>query len=154
MDIELTVGGTSKGELVGLLKSHGVRLNEYAEMLLANDGFNVSQNPYTLLLRSVSLEDIGLPGGGTYAEIVAAAIPHGLVECPLEAAPHLRLAHRDQPIGPYLTVASPEPRPGTTFPNGFYLRHLDDGLWLRGYESGPENIYAADFSDFVFAVTD
>lgn len=40
----------------------------------------------------------------------------------------LRLQYLDQPQGPYLTVASPETRPGPETPNGFYLRHIDDVL--------------------------
>jgi hypothetical protein len=64
------------------------------------------------------------------------------------------LSYLEQPLGPYLTVASRELRPGLETPNGFYLRHLDDGLWLRGYEAGPENVYLSDFTDFVFALVD
>ena len=45
-------------------------------------------------------------------------------------------------------------RSGPETPNGFYLRRLEDGLWLRGYESGPENIYPPGFTDFVFMHAD
>jgi hypothetical protein len=65
-------------------------------------------------------------------------------------APHLRLRYLDQPEGPYLTVASAKLRAEDAFPNGLYLRRLEDGLWLRGYNAGPENTYAPDFTDFVF----
>jgi hypothetical protein len=81
---------------------------------------------------------------------MAKAATLGLGPCPLEVAPHLRLSYLDQLEGPYLTVASLKLRPGAETPNGFYLRRLDDGLWLRGYESGPENVYPPDFSEFVF----
>ncbi len=98
----------------------------------------------------VSLTEIGLPEGGRYQEIVEHAAKAGLEPCPLELAAHLRLQYLDQPDGRYLTVASVELRPGPETPNGFYLRRLDGDLWLRGYESGPENVYAPDFSRFAF----
>jgi hypothetical protein len=60
------------------------------------------------------------------------------------------LAYLDQQHGPYLTVASPELRPGWSTPNGFYLRSLPGGVWLRGYDAGPENIYQPGFTNFAF----
>lgn len=149
---EIRVGGRTKPELLAELLQQDVTLDEYAHDLFADPKFTTAHAPRTVRVRQVSLPDIGLTAGGTFDEIVAAAVLCDLQLCPLEVAPHLRLAHLDQPVGPYLTVASPEPRPGPESPNGFYLRHLDDGLWLRGYEAGPENIYPPDFSDFVFEV--
>ena len=72
---------------------------------------------------------------------------------PLEVAPHLRLQYTDQPNGPYLTVASQKLRSDETFPNGLYLRSLDDGLWLRGYCATPDVVFAPDFSDFAFLLS-
>ncbi len=31
-----------------------------------------------------------------------------------------------------------------------HLRHLSEWLWLRGYESNPENVYPPGFTDFAF----
>ncbi len=149
---ELDIGGVSKTELLAALERQRVQLNEYARALFADEAFHTSPRSRTVRLAQVSPVDLGLPDGGRYDEIVAAAADRGLEPCPLEAGPHLRLAHLDQPLGPYLTVASPELRPGPETPNGFYLRRLDDGLWLRGYEAGPENHYPSDFTDFVFLV--
>ncbi len=151
---KISIGGRTKPELLAELSHHDVLLNEYAHNLFADPKFTTAPAPQTVRVQRVSLSDIGLSDGGTFDEIVAAAACRDLQLCPLEVAPNLRLAYLDQPVGPYLTVASPEPRPGTESPNGFYLRHLDDGLWLRGYEAGPENIYPPDFSDFVFEVHD
>ncbi len=149
--IELRVGGVSKPELLVRLTEQSVSLNEYARVLFADDGFTTSDEARDVRLAVVSLSELGFAQGGVFAEIVERAISLGLEPCELEVAPHLRLHYLDQPEGPYLTVASLELQPDTTFPNGFYLRQLKDGLWLRGYESGPENIYAVDFTDFVFS---
>lgn len=151
---ELSIGGVPKDELLARLGRRGVSLNDYARALFADAAFTTSPEVHILRLVQVSLPEIGLPHGGRFDEIVANAAASGLEPCPLEVGPHLRLDHLDQPRGPYLTIASHELRPGPETPNGFYLRHLDDGLWLRGYEAGPDNVYPPDFTDFVFVLTD
>ncbi len=77
-----------------------------------------------------------VPEGATYADSLVRAASVRLEPCALEAGPHLRLNYLDQPEGPYLTVASVLLRTDESLPNGFYLRRLADGLWLRGYASG------------------
>ena len=145
---ELRVGGTTKKYSCTLLSQQGVMLNDYARALFADEGFTTSIEACDLQLMEVSLPEIDLPNGGRFDQILAHAARYELQPCPLEVGPHLRLAYLDQPQGPYLTVASLELREGPEAPNGFYLRHLDDRLWLRGYESGPENIYPPDFTTF------
>lgn len=149
---ELPIGGVTKAELLERLDRTGVALNDYARDLFADADFTTSATVRTLRLAVVSLSDLGLVDGGRFDEIVARAATLGLETCPIEVGPHLRLHHLDQPEGPYLTVASPELRPGPETPNGFYLRRLDGQLWLRGYEAGPENVYPPDFTDFVFGI--
>ncbi len=146
----LTIGGVTKRELLVRLKEASVSLNDYARELFDDPGFHTMPGSSEVEVVAISLPELGLSEGGTFDQILEHAAAKGLKTCPLEVAPHLRLSYLDQPRGPYLTVASRELHPGTEQPNGFYLRHLDDGLWLRGYESGPENVYAPDFSDFVF----
>ena len=150
----LRIGGLTKDELLERLAARSVSLNQYARTLFADNDFTTSNDVTDIDLAIVSVPEIGLPDGGTYADILANAAKVGLRPCPLEVAPHLRLDYLDQPAGPYLTVASLELRPGPDTPNGFYLRRLDDGPWLRGYESGPENIYPPDFTKFVFLLPD
>ncbi len=147
---ELCIGGVTKAELLARLRLKGVSLNDYARTLFADSAFTTSSEVRCVRVVQVSLAEIGLPDGGRFDEILIEAARLGLEPCPLEVGPHLRLAFLDQPMGPYLTVASRELRPGPETPNGFYLRRLEDGLWLRGYEAGPENVYPADFTDFVF----
>jgi len=151
---DLRVGGLTKPELLQRLEHHNVSLNDYARDLFADADFETSSTSRDVRLVLVSLPEIGLPAGGTFDEILTKAANVGLEPCPLEVAPHLRLSYLDQPEGPYLTVASVKLRSGPETPNGFYLRRLEDGLWLRGYESGPENIYPPGFTDFVFMHAD
>ncbi len=148
--VDLTIGGLTKSELLSELGQRSISLNDYARLLFADPARGTATHTQDIQVAVVTLPEIGLPCGGTFAEILDHASALGLEPCPLDVAPHLRLAYLDQPQGPYLTVASLELRPGPETPNGFYLRHLPDGLWLRGYESGPENVYPPDFTDFAF----
>ena len=151
---ELRVGGVSKDALLRRLAQCSVSLNEYARALFADDEFTTSSQARTVLVTFVSLPEIGLPDGARFEEILGRAADVGLQPCPLEVAPHLRLDYLDQPQGPYLIVASLKLRPGSSIPSGFYLRRRKNGLWLRGYRSGPEHIYAPDFGDFAFLHVD
>ena len=115
--------------------------------------FTVSEHRQSIDVIVVSMGDLGLASGGTLLDIFERAESRGYGLCPLEVASHLRLRLLDQPPGPYLTVASPRPRPGDMdFPAGFYLRRLDDGLWLRGYRTDDDWIWPPHFSQFVFAL--
>jgi len=148
----LRVGAVSKDDLLRRLGRTSIRLNDYARALFADPDFKTSNETQDLRLAVVSLPEIGLPNGGRFPDILSAAKNAGLEPCTLEVAPHLRLDYLDQPEGPYLTVASPTFRHEPSTPNGFYLRRLADGLWLRGYNAAKEHVYAPDFTDFVFHV--
>jgi len=149
---EIRVGGTSIRELLRQLEAQSVSLNDYAKTLFDDPRFTTSPEPHKVRLVVVSPLELGLPDGGTHAEIVTRAQDTGLRSCSLETAPHLRLQYPDQPVGPYLTVASEHLRADDLYPNGLYLRRLEDGLWLRGYNASPDYIYPLDFTRFVFAL--
>jgi len=79
-----------------------------------------------------------------------------LSECPLELGPHFRLQFPDQPEAvaktPALTGRAP---PGSITvlsrpldeddltPKGFYLQRRAGLLWLRGYRSSFDHVWAA-----------
>lgn len=148
---ELTIGGVPKEDLRVRLAAGSVSLNVYAEVLFDAPEFTVVDHEERIVLVTASLADLGLPSGGSLPAIFDRAESLGYAPCPLEVAPHLRLRLVDQSPGPYLTVASPRPRPDDMdFPAGFYLRHLEDGLWLRGYRTDDDWIWPPDFSEFVF----
>lgn len=144
------VGGLDTEALRAALAAAGIQLNAYAEALLASPAFRPRRAPEDVTITVVSLPWLGLREGGTFAEIVGRAAKRGLDLCALDVGPYLRLAMSGQPLGPYLTVASPPPGPDEERPNGFYLRRLDDGLWLRGYVASADHVYAADFGTWAF----
>ena len=144
----VTVGGTTKPELLQLLASHGVQWNAMATRLLDDARFTTAPSSTTLRTWETSVGELGLASGATIDAILARAEAHGLMPGPLELGPHLRLQLLDQsearvdhvqprhqaPPGS-LTVASIPLSNDEDFPCGFYLRRIDGTLWLRGYRS-------------------
>ena len=111
-----------------------------------------------MLFRSVklvkaSLADLELSETCSVSEFSNRANELGLKMCPLYLAAFLRLEYLDQPEGPYLTVASLKPIDDETFPNGFYLRNIENTLWLRGYRADGFADWPGS-NEFVFIADD
>jgi len=153
----IRIGGLSKAELRRKLEDAAVALNAYAEQLFASDRFETCETSRHVDIAVLSVGDLGLPAGGTMAEIVKRAAELGLQPCLLELGPHFRLQFLDQPEAdpsederPHqappgsITVVSEPLIDDDDFPKGFYLRCIDGVLWLRGYVSGPGHIWQPD----------
>ena len=144
----VSCGGTSKEALLHRLRDSGVKLNDLALSLFADGRFTASPVPAEVQVLEVSVASLGFPAGATFGPLVEGAAAAGLGLCPLELAPHLRLALLDQPEGanrhpstqgcaPHgsITVASAPLDSSEEVPKGFYLRRIEGTLWLRGYRS-------------------
>ena len=158
------VGGASKAELLSRLQDAGVQLNEYARVLFADPRFITTAASSPITIVQVTVANLGLPEGGTFAAISQKAFNLGLSLCPLELGPCLRLHYVDQPEGflgqpasrntappGSITVASEPIAVDEDTPQGFYLRRIDGALWLRGYRSWAGHIWSPEdqlvFSD-------
>lgn len=149
--LELEVGGMARAELVRALQDAGVALNAYAETLLADPVFDRQQRQRLRLVER-SVADLGLPDGGTLAQVFAAAQRSGLGLCPPVTGPYLRLATLHQGDAPdsvmsrgraptgSVAIASAPLRDDDAYPKGFYLRVVDGQAWLRGYRSDDEHV--------------
>ena len=159
------VGGMDKHELVEALRRHNVRLNQAAEALFHHPQFTLLAESKVVDIAVVSVSGLGFREGATYQQLTSQALESGLVECPIELAPHLRMQFLDQPEGsagfpatqhraPFgsVTVASSPLDGGGETPKGFYLRRIDGVLWLRGYWSRPDNVWS-EGDVFVFSRT-
>lgn len=155
----IRIGAAHKAELLSRLDAADVKLNDYARALFADDRFTTSPAGSTIEIKELKVSELGLREGGTYERIVAQAKGVGLSECPLEAAPHLRLQSLDQPEGsldkppsrhcaPYGSVTVAALLPAGDLMTGFYLRRIDGELWLRGFRCSadhgwsPEDVFA------------
>lgn len=132
---EITMGGTSKEELLQQLAHAGVQTNLHAETLFAHPSFLPSSSMVTVGLVKTNLAELGLTDTCTFEAFESRATELGLKLCPLHLAAFLRLNYLDQPPGPYLTIASKPVEPDVNYPKGFYLRNFENTLWLRGYRA-------------------
>ena len=163
--LEVTVGGLSRDELLAALDAAGIRLNTFAETLLAGPIFATRSSSRRVRLAERSPSDLGLPDGGSLSQIHRAARNHGLLPCPLETAPYLRLALTEQDPAPdslmstgrapagSLTVASPVDGVDDDKPKGFYLRVVDGQPWLRGFRCDDAHVWSPG-DRFVFRSPD
>jgi len=149
------VGGLTKTALLARLREQGVRLNALAEDLFAHPAFRPEPEAREVDVAFVTVAELGFADGATYPQLVARAVESGLVECPLELGPYLRLQCLDQPE---VVDAPPRTRPGSPpgsltvasaplddsveTPKGFYLRRVDGEPWLRGYRADSEHVWS------------
>src|SRR5690606_7024151 len=91
------VGGRSKLELLKALREHNVGLNNAAKALFGDGRFMTLSKRKVIPIVSLSVSELGFADGATYDQLVARARDLGLVECPLETGPPLRLCLLNQP---------------------------------------------------------
>jgi hypothetical protein len=157
------VGGANKQALIQLLREHHIQLNQTAEDLFQDHRFTPHTESKLIEIVSVDVVALGFVEGATYQQLTTRALALGLVECPLELGPHLRLQFLEQPEGSAgflatqhrappgsITVASSPLDDSDETPKGFYLRRIDGVLWLRGYRSWPGHIWSPE-DVFVFS---
>lgn len=158
----VTVGGLTKEELLTQLQQNGISMNEAADTLFASEKFITAETRYAVMTVELPVRNLGFPDGATLVELYAKATALGLKLCPIELGAHLRLQYLDQPEGarekpvrrhqaPYgsITVASEQHTEEDDVPQGFYLRRIEDTLWLRGYRCGAEHVWHPD-DHFIF----
>lgn len=151
----LTVGGICRQELREQLTAAGVGLNAFAETLLEHP--RVQQDaPVALTLTQRTVEELGLPAGGTLPQVIAAARQHGLELCPPATGPYLRLALTSQTPAPDSVLSAGRLPTGALHvlsvplgadhddPKGFYLRVVDGVSWLRGFRCDDDYVWAPE----------
>lgn len=156
------IGGLTKAQLIQKLKQSDIRMNEYAERLLTDDRFTTSDTRYSLQTVEVTVGDLGFRDGATTDQIYQRAAEFGLALCPLELGPYIRLQYADQPEGDSgdgvqrnqapsgsITIASRRLTDDDDFPKGFYLRRMNDALWLRGYRADHLHVWNP-YDHFIF----
>lgn len=158
--LEVSVGGLSRRQLMTSLSSRGILVNGHAETLLEDLVFTYrAPRPVAVTERTVA--ELGLPRGATLPQIFEVAQLQGLLLCPVDTGPYLRLALNGQeesrdssmssgraPDGG-LTVAAEVHSHDDEYPKGFYLRVVDGQAWLRGYRCDDEHVWSPD-DRFIF----
>ncbi|MGO4191452.1 hypothetical protein AB4Y67_07260 [Arthrobacter sp. YAF17] len=158
--LEVSVGGLSRRQLMTSLTSRGILVNGNAETLLEDVAFR-DRSPRPVVVTERTVAELGLPGGATLPQIFEVAQQQGLLLCPVDTGPYLRLGLNGQmesrdsvmssgraPDGG-LTVAAEVLSHDDEYPKGFYLRVVDGQAWLRGYRCDDEHMWSPD-DRFIF----
>lgn len=160
-DLRLLVGGCTRRELREALAEGGVRCNAYAETLLEHGCFD-GHSAQSVVVIQRTVGELGLRSGGSLSQILAAAQNQGLLLCPPDTGPYLRLAMTDQeqapdsvlsagraPTGAVHVASAPLREDDDEHPKGFYLRVVDGVSWLRGFRCADEYRHPSE-STFAF----
>ena len=151
------MGGLDKHALLAALEDAGVQLNEAARTLFGHEQFTTSGSPSVIDTVEITVAGLGLREGGTLSELMLKAAQGGLLPCPIELGPYLRLQYPDQAEGHVgrpvtrhrappgsLTVISPPLSESDEVPKGFYLRRIEGVPWLRGYRAPAGHVWAPE----------
>lgn len=102
--IKLGIGANSGWELRSELLQKGIEVVGRAKELLEDKDFVVAKRETTIQLIVISVEDLGLENGGRYDDICLRINELGLMLCPAEVGPQLRLQYPEQPQDEWLTI--------------------------------------------------
>lgn len=153
---DVLIAGLSKEELLKELRDKGIGLNEFALKIIHQEKFSLSATNDKVQTMEISVEDLGFPHGANTHEVYQKAEEHGFRLCSPELGLYLRLQYIDlnqaiDPIkGNWQNIAITGPS-DPEFSYGFYLRHREDGFWLRGYRVSHDYVWSPD-DRFIFAM--
>lgn len=126
------------------LEAAGHKIGNWGSDIMGKKEFTVDDRETEVDLVVVSNADLGRPEGCTRAKTYELATKAGLLKCPAEVGPQLRLQYPDQPKGEWLLIGM-DPIPDS---NGnlrvFYVGRDGDDLWLISYDGGPDDHWDGD----------
>ncbi len=82
----------------------GYEINKWDRVTVAT--IPLDSRPRQVSLTRVTVRELGFPEGASRRKVYTRARQRGLMLCPAEVGPQLRLQHHDQPDGECLNIAS------------------------------------------------
>lgn len=147
--VKLGTHGTVE-ELKNAITSAGHNISDWSKDILGKPAFTLAGEESELELVKVTARELGFSKGATRKDIYNRAIEQGLMICPAEVGPQLRLQYADQPIGEWVIIAMEPIIDSGGDPGMFSVRRDGDGeSWLNTYCGNPGSVWGAD-SVFVF----
>ena len=128
-----------------------IKIGDAADEILGRPAFPYIRGKMDLELTVVSAAELGVKSETALADFYNRARQLGLVLCPAEVGPQLRLDYRDQPLGESLIIAM---EPVNTFsgePTILSLVNWGTGLALLGGNGGSD-FMVHGYLRFVFAL--
>jgi len=130
-----------------------MKIGDAADEILGRPAFLYAKEKTELELTVVSAADLGVESEAALADVYKQAKQFGLVLCPAEVGPQLRLDYRDQPRGESLSIAMEPVATYSGEPTILSLVNFDNGLALLGSDGRSEFMVPRYFR-FVFALPD
>ncbi len=149
--IKLGTGLKTADDFRKALKANGHRIGDWGNDILGKPAFTVADKETEIDLVVVSNADLGFKKGACLKDTYERALEMGLVLCPNETGPQLRLQYIDQPMGEWLLIAMDPIKDSGGGLSVFSVEHRGDGAWLDGDDGHPVDGWRAD-DRFVFAL--
>lgn len=151
--VKLGTGLKTGQEFLDAFTRNNCWVSYYARKVILSPAFKIAEKEMKLDLAVVSVAELGFRDGGRAKEIYARAAEKGLVLCPAEVGPQLRLQYKDQPVGEVLIIAMESHPIRTGYSVVFHVEHLsreEYALFLSvGNEADEDVIYPAH-ARFIF----
>jgi len=150
--VEMTIGGKSKTELLKDLENRAksdnseekIYISDYARSMINNPEFVVLEKSDLVDLVRLKVSDLGFSGATNIQDIYIKAAELGLELCPPEVGPQLRLNYdqvfkREQPKGEWFYIGMEPVSDSGGYPNVFSVSRDSGGeRWLYYDWAGPD----------------
>jgi hypothetical protein len=147
--IRLGTGLKTAEDFRHALKRGGYKVSARADDILGKPAFTAGETEAEVDLVVVSVAELGFKSGACRKDLYQRAQERGLLLCPAEVAPQLRLQYPDQPKGAALLIGM---EPITDSVGGLVVFDLvgrGNWRWLRDNVGDPDNVWGGD-TRFVF----
>ena len=149
--IKLGTGLKTMDQFLKAMEAYGYKVSDWAKDLLKRAKFlaSVALKEIEADLVIVTVAELGFKDGATFKEICDKAIELGLLLCPAEVGPQLRLQYQNQPIGEWLYIAMEAITDSGQYLRLFVVERGSGGLYLGGDRGSPGLFYDGGYR-FVF----
>jgi hypothetical protein len=128
-----------------------IKIGDVANEVLGRPAFSYVREKTDVELTVVSAAQLGVESESALVDVYGRARQIGLVLCPAEVGPQLRLDYRDQPLGESLIIAMEPVSTHSGEPTILSLVNFGNGLALLGSDGRSEFMVPRDVR-FVFAL--
>lgn len=134
----------TRESLKSALTDAGHKISDWAKDILGKPAFKISPDLTDLELVRVSVGELGFKSGAKLKDIYDRAWEWGLMLCPPEVGPQLRLQYKDQPKGEWLLIAMEPISASAGDLDVFRVRRHDGGAsWLSAFYGNPDFVWDA-----------
>ncbi len=150
--IKLGTGLKTADDFRKALKAGGHRIGDWGNDILGKPKFKTADKETEIDLVVVSNADLGFKEGAFLKDTYKRALELGLVLCPNEVGPQLRLQYTGQPMSEWLLIAMESIKDSDGDLIVFNVKRDGGGSWLSGSSGRPYYEWSAD-NRFVFALS-